>query len=127
MLYYRPITDCAEIQALFSPLPDAPEGQLAAYVAIQQEKLCGKCLFTVCDAVCRIQALVCSEELLAEGLVRSALHFAANRNAYCAECTALGFDRVLQRMGFQKNEIGYAGEIPFLLQGSCGHCSSGNA
>lgn len=127
MLYYRPITDCAELQALFPELPDAPEGELAAYVALQQEKLCGKCLFTVCGTVCRIRTLVCSDALLAEGLVRSALHFAANRNAYCAVCTVSGFDCVLQGMGFQKNENGYTGEIPFLLQGSCGHCGGCNA
>lgn len=58
-----------------------------------------------------------------EGLIRSSLNFAANRNIYMAKCLDLKYKDVLEMMGFeQNNENVYVGEIPSLLKGKCEGC-----
>lgn len=54
-----------------------------------------------------------------EGLIRSALNYCGNRNAYVAYYSAENAQDVAQMLGFEKKEDRLYGEIPFLLQGHC--------
>lgn len=56
----------------------------------------------------------------AEGFIRSALNFGANRMAYIAYYKAEKYLSVAQLLGFEKDEDGMlSGDIPTLLKGSC--------
>ncbi len=54
-----------------------------------------------------------------EGLIRSALNYAANRNAYIAYYSADEGVDVAKLLGFELKEDRLTGEIPFLLTGHC--------
>ena len=54
-----------------------------------------------------------------EGLIRSALNYAGNRNAYVAYYCAPQAQNVALLLGFIKQGDKLYGEIPFLLAGSC--------
>ena len=60
-----------------------------------------------------------SEET-AEGLIRSALTAAANRNIFVCDYIAENYKEVARRLGFTDNKDKLYGEIPFLLSGCCG-------
>lgn len=55
----------------------------------------------------------------AEGLIRSALNAAANRNAYICVYEAKNFTDIALRLGFQLEQDKLIGEIPILLSGCC--------
>lgn len=128
MVFYKPYSDNTEIQKLFPETVLAPDAIYGAYVALEQDEPCGKCLVQIRDTACELVKLVCDGEdkLLTEGLVRAALHFAANRGAYAASCPVVGcYDDVLTMLGFTLQDGVYYGEIPTLLQGSCCHGKDG--
>ncbi|MBQ7596277.1 MAG: hypothetical protein IJU45_06405 [Clostridia bacterium] len=54
-----------------------------------------------------------------EGLIRSALNYGANRNAYIAFYSARKASDVAKMLGFESQGDKLYGEIPFLLQGRC--------
>lgn len=54
-----------------------------------------------------------------EGLIRSALNYAANRSAYIAEYKASEAVDVAKMLGFAPEGDRLTGEIPFLLAGHC--------
>lgn len=54
-----------------------------------------------------------------EGLIRSALNYGANRNAYIAYYSAEKATGVAKLLGFEEQGDKLSGEIPFLLQGRC--------
>ena len=54
-----------------------------------------------------------------EGLIRSALNYGANRNAYIAFYSAEKAAQVAALLGFVPQGDKLYGEIPFLLQGRC--------
>ncbi len=54
-----------------------------------------------------------------EGLIRSALNYGANRNAYIAYYSAAKAEDVAKLLGFESKGDKLYGEIPFLLQGRC--------
>lgn len=56
----------------------------------------------------------------AEGLIRSALTAAANRNVYSCNYTAGSFIDVAVRLGFTEKNGSLYGEIPFIISGCCG-------
>ncbi|MPN38601.1 hypothetical protein SDC9_186125 [bioreactor metagenome] len=57
-----------------------------------------------------------------EGLIRSALNFAANRGAYIGKCFCTNATTILERMRFEKGGDCYTGDIPTLLGGTCCNC-----
>ncbi len=59
----------------------------------------------------------------AEGLIRSALTAAANRNIFSCNYLPENFVDVAVRLGFSERNGALYGEIPFLLSGCCG-CSN---
>ena len=85
------------------------------------ETVIGSCTIDVNGYECTLSELTVSlnDSLLVEGLIRSALNYAANRGAYIANCSQSEFDTVLKLLGFVINDGVYSGEIPELLKGSC--------
>ncbi|MGN0561957.1 MAG: hypothetical protein ACI4K6_04050 [Candidatus Fimenecus sp.] len=121
MVFYRPITDRAEIARLFPTVSLPTEKTVGAYVAEENGAFCGKCMVAVDGQGCEISQLAVpnGDALLAEGLLRSALHFAGNRNAYTAVCRESAFRETLLLLGFAEHDGVFTGEIPTLLLGSC--------
>lgn len=54
-----------------------------------------------------------------EGLMRSALNYCGNRNAYTAYYSSKNAVKVAKTLGFEQQGDKLYGEIPFLLQGNC--------
>ena len=90
-------------------------------VKLYPTAVCGKWMDAVDVQVCEIAKLSVpnGDVLLAEGLLRSALHFAGNRNAYTAVCRENDFRETLLLLGFAEQDGVFTGEIPTLLLGSC--------
>lgn len=61
--------------------------------------------------------------VIAEGLLRAALNFAAGRSAYTANCHRAELFDFLLGMGFRREGASVCGEIPDLLTGACHGCS----
>lgn len=121
MVFYKPYSDFKEIVALFPQENFAENAVYGAYTALENEEITGKCLVKIWDTVCELTALeaVQADSLLIEGLVRSALHFAANRGAYAAECRLERIKDILLLLGFREENGVFRGTIPDLLAGSC--------
>lgn len=127
MVFYRPITDRTEILKLFPTAPLPTDKIVGAYIAEEKGAFCGKCMVEVDGQSCAISQLSVpnGDVLLAEGLLRSALHFAGNRNAYTAVCRESAFRETLLLLGFTEEDGVFTGEIPILLLGSCCKHNSG--
>ena len=67
-----------------------------------------------------------NDSFVIEGLVRSALNFGANRNAYTAyaDSESLGAQvtAILRMLGFEDEKGMLVCDIPDALTGSCRHC-----
>lgn len=122
MVFYKPVTDINEISKLFSAI-DLDDTQIyGAYIALEQaENYEGKCLVKINGMYCEISNIetVADDKLLVEGLLRAALNFAGNRNAYIARCSNEKIKDTLELLGFYKKDDFYEGDIPTLLLGSC--------
>lgn len=107
MLYFKPVKD--------------NEKEAARIFAIDGENELGSCYVCVDAYKCFVSEIAPKENdsLLIEGLIRSALNFAANRGAYIAECSQAEFKSVLELLGFENKDGIYKGEIPELLKGQC--------
>lgn len=88
MVFYKPYSNQQEIAELFPQTDFSEDTVYGAYTALENEAVTGKCLVKIRGTACELLDLEAlqSDALLIEGLVRSALHFAANRGAYTAEC-----------------------------------------
>ncbi len=121
MVIYKPLTDINEIKAIFSDRLFRENFVYAAYKAYENGEYAGKCLVTIDGGKCFISDIstVMPDGLLVEGLIRSALNFAANRNAYMAYSSQQEYKNVFTLLGFQLSGGVYEGDIPTLLLGSC--------
>lgn len=70
-----------------------------------------------------IKSLSADDDIIAEGLIRSALNYGANRGAYIAKVGNGIYENVFRRLGFKGDNI-LSAEIPEALTGCC--CSHGN-
>lgn len=121
MVFYKPYSNQKEIAELFPQTDFSEDTVYGAYTALENEAVTGKCLVKIRGTACELSALEAlqSDALLIEGLVRSALHFAANRGAYTAECRLEAIKDVLLLLGFREENGVFQGTIPDLLAGSC--------
>lgn len=121
MVFYKPYSNQKEIAELFPQTDFSEDTVYGAYTALENEAVTGKCLVKIRGTACELLDLEAlqSDALLIEGLVRSALHFAANRGAYAAECRLENIKDILQLLGFQKADGVFRGTVPELLAGSC--------
>ncbi len=90
-------------------------------LALDGETDIGSCTVRVNGYECVLSDIYVEtdDSLVIEGLIRSALNYAANRNAYTAVCRDEKYSDVLKLLGFEKIGGSYSGEIPELLKGSC--------
>ncbi|MCR4615224.1 MAG: hypothetical protein K5756_03660 [Clostridiales bacterium] len=95
------------------------EGEFYGYVALEGEEQLGRCLFKIEGMYVDLLKIQAKDELVAEGLVRSALNFSANRSCYIARCPEGQADKVLESLGFINLSGIYSAEIPEALKGSC--------
>lgn len=121
MVFYKPYSDNSKIAEWFPQTEFSEDAVYGAYTALENEEITGKCLVKIRGTACEITDLEASasDPLLVEGLVRSALHFAANRGAYAAECRLHSIKDVLLLLGFRAENGVFRGTIPELLAGSC--------
>ena len=95
------------------------EDDFYGYIAIDGEEQVGRCLFKIDGMYADLLKILAKDDLIAEGLVRSALNFAANRSCYIARCPEGQADSVLEGLGFKNLSGIYSAEIPEALKGSC--------
>lgn len=69
---------------------------------------------------CSLRLIEAVNDETAEGLIRSALTAAANRNVFACKYMPSDFDKIARTLGFVEKEGVLYGEIPFLLSGCCG-------
>lgn len=126
MIQFTPITDKQTVDALF---PDLRENEvhLFAFIAKDNEEKIGKLCFSLTENACKVLGIQAQDALITEGLLRSALNFAANRGAYIATCSLQEYKQLLSSLHFlEKNGVFY-GEIPSILTcSSCLHKAKGN-
>jgi hypothetical protein len=80
---------------------------------------CGRCVFHLNDYSMNVDFVTADDDEIAEGLIRSALNYCANRGAYIAYYLAEQNKNVAAALGFSENNGKLNGEIPELLKGSC--------
>ncbi|MBQ6267462.1 MAG: hypothetical protein IJK64_06785 [Clostridia bacterium] len=99
---------------------DAPDGGFR-FEAFVDEAPAGFCCFRIDGYQMEFTAVDCDDPLLADGLLRAAMNYAANRNAYTARAGAGVADRALRQLGFQGADV-LTAEIPEVLMNcACGH------
>ena len=69
---------------------------------------------------CSLREIEAINNETAEGLIRSALTAAANRNSFACNYIPTVFADIARNLGFNDNQGVLYGEIPFLLSGCCG-------
>lgn len=124
MVFYKPYSDNSKIAEWFPQTAFSEDAVYGAYTALESGAVTGKCLVKIVGTACEITDLEASsaDPLLVEGLLRSALHFAANRGAYAAVCRLHSVKDVLLLLGFREENGTFSGTIPELLAGSCCKC-----
>ncbi len=122
MYIFKPISDKTELEKLFK---DDVNG---AYIGFDGDKIIGKCSLFVDGHKVWIKSIEFSSDKpdVGEGLMRSALNFGANRNAYYAYCGCENAVNIMKLMGFEEKDGVFSGDIPTLLGGSCGCCHHKN-
>ena len=102
--------------------PDSSVFGYVGYDLSNEGRECGKCSFRLNGYTMDIISVEVydSDAETAEGLIRSALNYGANRLAYIAYYKTESFVPTAELLGFQKDKNGVlSGDIPTLLQGSC--------
>lgn len=105
---------------------DAPDKSSAAAPALcytgrelSDDRVCGKCIFHNNGYEMDIDSVEAEDDEIAEGLIRSALNYCANRGTYIAHYLAADFGHIAEMLGFAAEGGAPTGEIPELLKGSC--------
>ena len=120
MIFYKPISDMEPLKNIFPDKRFKDDCVYGGYITEGAGEFFGKILVEINAYRCEIIAIETNgDEIMIEGLIRAALTYAGNRNAYIASCTAQEYDGVLTMLGFEKENGVYTGEIPELLQGTC--------
>lgn len=82
---------------------------------------CGQCILALEEKYAVISEVTFTSDkpYTAEGLIRSALNYAALRGYYMALVTDESVKDILHKMGFIKTDRGYECDIPTALMGQC--------
>ena len=118
MYIFKPVIEQEELFRLFS---DDVNG---GYIGYEGDEIIGKCSLFVEGSKVFVKTIEFDKDKpdIGEGLMRAALNFGANRNAYYAYCNCENAVDIMRLMGFEENDGVYSGDIPTLLGGSCGCC-----
>ncbi len=102
--------------------PDIKDN-IVVYNAFEDNRNTGRVLLTVEKTKAVLVNIQAVDDETAEGLIRSALNAAANRDGYSCVYQPEEFRNVAAMLGFRNENGILVGEIPFLLTGSCCGCS----
>lgn len=93
---------------------------IVIYNAFENGEETGRVLLTLDKTHSFLKTIEAIDDETAEGLIRSALNAAANRDGYSCVYEAEKFRNVASLLGFRNENGKLMGEIPFLLSGCCG-------
>lgn len=99
--------------------PDIKDN-LIVYRAYESGEMTGRVTVTYKNTHADLILIEANDDETAEGLIRSSLSAAANRDAYTCCYEPQLFRNVAFRLGFTEKDGRLCGEIPFLLAGCCG-------
>ncbi len=118
MYIFKPISDISVLSEIFS------EDVNGGYIGYEGDEVIGKCSLYVEGHTVTVKTIEFDKDKpdIGEGLMRAALNFGANRNAYFAYCSCENAVDVMRLMGFEENDGKFSGDIPTLLGGSCACC-----
>ena len=120
MIFYKPITEKDTLAEMFPDKLFKENCTYGGYIALENDLNKGSILFEIDGYYVEILSISSvDDKLLIEGLIRSALNFAGNRNAYIAKSKLTKNKDVLMLLDFKEENGTYTGEIPELLKGSC--------
>lgn len=120
MYYFKPISSVDEVKEAYDKKTEF------SYIGYENDEQSGGCECEIKGNYVEIKKITFPSDKpdFCEGLIRASLNYGANRGAYMAKTKCENADYVLKLLGFEKNEDGYyEGDIPSLLQGSCGKCA----
>lgn len=86
--------------------------------AVENEKDVGSCTFSIDGYFMSFISVDCSDDIIAEGLARAAMNYAANRNAYIAKIKKTLASPAFFRLGFSGTDE-LSVEIPEALTTGC--------
>ena len=95
-------------------------GDIIIYRAYECGEMTGRVTLTYKKTHADLKFIEANDDETAEGLIRSALSAAANRDAYTCFYEPSEFKSVALMLGFTEKDGKLWGEIPFLLTGCCG-------
>ncbi len=123
MIEFKPLLNDASVKSAFGE-------NAVAYIAADSDYEAARCVFTVDGMNTHIHELKapCDAPLTIEGLVRSALTYAANRDSFTAYVAAQSVSKacaeVLMSLKFELEGDYYTVDIPDVFIGGC--CSNCN-
>ncbi len=90
--------------------------------AVENDVEIGNCTFVINGFEMLFTSVICSDDIIIEGLARAAMNYAANRYAYIAKVEKINVSPAFLRLGFSGEDI-LSVEIPVALTSgcSCGH------
>lgn len=104
---------------LFKPADEMQNS--ASYIAADDNnEVCGKCSFGFSGFEMRFTSVDCNDDMVKEGLARSAMNYCANRGAFISMIDADMLSPAFERLGFSKDNLTV--EIPDALTSSCCSC-----
>ena len=89
------------------------------FCALDGEKILGSCTFKLDGYFMTFTSVECDDAVITEGLARSAMNYAANRNAYIAKISKDISSAAFSRLGFSGDDM-LSVEIPEALASGCG-------
>lgn len=123
MITVKPLTDADKLSALYKENGETLCDTSMAVVAADGEEVLGFCLFDLDSERIAIGKISPENDLmLADGILRSALHVALNRQIIVAEYTDSAPKAVLERLDFVKSAENRTLKIEKLFS-SCQNCS----
>ena len=102
------------------------DSRVIYFDAIDGEEALGSCTLVLGEKYAEVTELDFDQVsmFIAEGLLKSAYNYAALKNFYMAKCSVKGIEPLLKKLNFQLKDEEYINDIPSVLMGSCGSCSS---
>lgn len=91
---------------------------ITGIAALDGDDAIGSCTFTVDGYFMSFSSVECGDDIITEGLARSAMNYAANRNAYIAKISKDISSAAFVRLGFSGDDV-LSVEIPEALASGC--------
>lgn len=100
------------------------EGTLICFTATEGDIILGNCVLSLERDYAEVVDITMTNDsnIIAEGLIKSAFNYAANKNFYMGRCCIENIYGLLQRMNFVRTQNGFENDIPSILMGKCVCC-----